>query len=883
LIGVKLDLGRTLLARYTAHMADERSITPGMRMGPYEITGRLDSGGMGDVYRARDPRIGREVAVKVLRDSGNPDRARLQRFEDEARAAGALGHPNILVVYDVGRHGETPYLVSELLEGHTLRDVLLEMVTVPVRKALEWSMQIAQGLAAAHDKGLVHRDLKPKNLFITRDGRVKILDFGLAKLVQPARDNEVTVTMAERTETGVVLGTVGYMAPEQVRGLPVDPRADIFALGIVMQEMLSGAAPFARDTTAETLTAILKEDPPALPASVPPAIDRVVRRCLEKRPDDRFRSAHDLSLALEALSGGTGVIADPPAAPVTSRISRRQLLATGTVLGLGAGLGAGALLWRSERPAALPLYQRLTYRRGVIRTARFAPDYQTVYYGALWDGDMCRVYTARPETPESAPLQNLPPATPLAVSSSGELALSLGTNFRGAMPYGTLARVALTGGAPRELSERVKYADFSPDGRDLAVVRLVDGVERLEYPLGNVIAEPSVPGGGFSFPRVSRDGNRVACFELPAANFLNGTVVVVDREGNKRVASPRYFNCFGLAWGGDDDIWFTAAGDRPLFRDAIYAIRGDSEPRQLARLPGNASLHDVAPDGRVIMARTDDRGGIAALSPGDTVERDLSWLDLPIPADISTDGSILFWEAGVGGGAQGSVYIRHASASSAVRLGDRRAVALSPDRQWALATDSSAFPGAAYLDLLPVGPAPARRIERPGVTYWNARWVPVGKRLVVLAQEARQRPRLYELSLENGTMRPFTPEGVGFSWAVSPDGTRAAVVIGATIEIHFLNGNQPPQRVTSVSGSTSLVTWIERGLLVQEGSEALAILRIFLVDPQTGARSLWKELLPRDTGGIMNVGALVVTPDGRSYAYWWARALSDLYLGSLLG
>jgi serine/threonine protein kinase len=278
LIGVKLDLGRTLLARYTAHMADERSITPGMRMGPYEITGRLDSGGMGDVYRARDPRIGREVAVKVLRDSGNPDRARLQRFEDEARAAGALGHPNILVVYDVGRHGETPYLVSELLEGHTLRDVLLEMVTVPVRKALEWSMQIAQGLAAAHDKGLVHRDLKPKNLFITRDGRVKILDFGLAKLVQPARDNEVTVTMAERTETGVVLGTVGYMAPEQVRGLPVDPRADIFALGIVMQEMLSGAAPFARDTTAETLTAILKEDPPALPASVPPAIDRVVRR-----------------------------------------------------------------------------------------------------------------------------------------------------------------------------------------------------------------------------------------------------------------------------------------------------------------------------------------------------------------------------------------------------------------------------------------------------------------------------------------------------------------------------------------------------------------------------------------------------------------------------
>jgi dipeptidyl aminopeptidase/acylaminoacyl peptidase len=411
----------------------------------------------------------------------------------------------------------------------------------------------------------------------------------------------------------------------------------------------------------------------------------------------------------------------------------------------------------------------------MIRTARFGPDYQTILYGALWDDDVCRVYTVRPESPESAPV-SLPPGTPLAVSATGELAMALGTHSRGAMTYGTLARVPLAGGAPRELAEDVKYADWSPDGRDLAVVRRVNGRERLEFPLGTVVAEPSTPGGGFSFPRVSPDGKLVACFELTLAAGLVGRVIQADRGGGaKRVISPQYFNCFGLAWNGDE-IWFTAADERPLFRDAIHAISKAGTARVVTRTPGNASLHDISPDGRLLMARTDDRGGIAALTPGETQERDLSWLDNPFPADLSRDGTrILFSEIGVGGGPQGSVYLRRTDGSPAVRLGDGGGRALSPDGQWALAGPAITGPGepsVPYLELLPTGPGQARRIQLPGIGFSNARWLPDGRSAIVRAQEPNGVPRLYVLRLDGAALEPVTPQGVTVapSWALSPDG-----------------------------------------------------------------------------------------------------------------
>jgi serine/threonine protein kinase len=319
----------------------------GTKLGPYEIQSVLGAGGMGEVYRARDSRLDRIVAVKVLPSSFAPDADRLQRFEREARSVAALSHPNILAVYDFGTHDTTPYMVTELLEGETMRERLQGGV-ISARKAVEIAIQVANGLAAAYDKGIIHRDLKPENIFLTKDGLVKILDFGLAKTARSASEvNSIVKTLTSAdislTEAGQVLGTAGYMSPEQVRGMVIDHRSDIFAFGAILFEMLTGQRAFRRDTAAETMAAILKEDLPELTEmnrSIPPALDRIVRHCLEKNPDQRFQSARDLAFDLESLSPGSsssvGKVAKPTA---VQRVRRFQLLITLVLLAVAAGLG----------------------------------------------------------------------------------------------------------------------------------------------------------------------------------------------------------------------------------------------------------------------------------------------------------------------------------------------------------------------------------------------------------------------------------------------------------------------------------------------------------------------------------------------------------------
>ena len=468
------------------------ALAPGIRLGPYEILAPLGAGGMGEVYRAKDSRLGREVAVKVLPASFSNDPDRLRRFEQEARAAGILNHPNITAVHDIGTVDGSPYVVTELLEGETLRSRLAGGPLAP-RRAIDFAIQIAHGLAAAHEKGIVHRDLKPENLFVTKDGRVKILDFGLAKLTQPEKAGPQTSLPTETagTEPGVVLGTLGYMSPEQVRGKPSDARSDIFAFGAILYEMLSGKRAFHGDSAADTMSAILREDPPDLSATnrdVHPGLDRIVRHCLEKNPEGRFHSAHDLAFDLDALSEL------PPASAVPLSRRRRALsrrAAGGGLLLLASALLGGLVTWLAFAPhgrtgSALVLASvaPLTHDPGISEWPTWSPDGSLLAFASNRSGNF-EIYVRRVEGGQEVnvtddPAEDFQPAfspdgnsvafVSTRSSRSGMIRIGsiFGFEFR---TYGGDVWVApALGGRARRLAQDGNFPAWRPDGRRLAYV-----------------------------------------------------------------------------------------------------------------------------------------------------------------------------------------------------------------------------------------------------------------------------------------------------------------------------------------------------------------------------------------------------------------------------
>ncbi|MGA9967076.1 MAG: protein kinase [Terriglobales bacterium] len=849
------------------------ALTSGTKLGPYAIQSPLGAGGMGEVYRARDARLNRDVAIKILPASFSSDPDRLQRFAQEARAAAALNHPNILSIHDIGDDRGAPYVVSELLEGETFRD-RLRNGPLSSRKAIDYAQQVARGLAAAHEKGIVHRDLKPENIFLTNDGRVKILDFGLAKLTRPEGGETLgdAPTQQVGTDAGTVMGTVGYMAPEQVRGKPADPRSDIFAFGAILYEMLSGKRAFHGDSSADVMSAILKEDPPELAETnrnISPALQRIVHHCLEKNPAERFQSARDVAFNLEALTDISISSPDVVRAMPEERTTRRWLL---PLLGGLLLLASWVAIYRfAHRGAASnPTFHEVTFRNGTIWAARFAPDGQTIVYGAAWDGQPQEVFSTRFDSSDSRPI-GLRSAQVLSISSKGEIAISLDpTDTAAFLQSGTLARVPLAGGAPREVLDNVYWADWTPDGQSLAVVRRSpSGVAHLEFPAGQTIYEPQ---GWVSHVRFSPVGDLLAIADhLPGGD--DGRVVILDPRGNRKSSSSFYSSVEGLAWSPNgNEVWFSAvpAGSAR----SIYALDLSGKERLIYRSPGGLTIHDISRGGLVLMTADKSRISMSGLPPGETRERSLSWFDWSLLTDMSADGkTLVFSETGEAVGTNYSIFLRKSDGSPAIRLGEGGQAVISPDGQWVL--DHSGSPR--RLVLLPTGVGEPRQLTDNKTDHFGAAWLPDSKSITFSTAEPGHAAHTYLLDLQGGAPRALTPEGTA-GGLITPDG-KFLLAVDAKRErwLYPIAGGEPQKLNITLSSDERPMNFFADGksLLVRNRSLPVQVTRI---DIATGHREPWKEVAPSDPAGVQSIPSLRFSADGKSYAYSTFRVLSDLYV-----
>jgi hypothetical protein len=862
------------------------AIRPGSRVGPYEIIALIGAGGMGEVYGARDTRLGRDVAIKVLPAEFAADPERLRRFEQEARAVAALDHPNILALYDVGTHEGSPYIVTQLLEGESLRE-RLSGGAMPVRRAVETAIQIAQGLAAAHEKGIIHRDLKPGNVFVAKDGHVKILDFGLAKLAPPRTLEEKAraTTVMEATDAGVVLGTVGYMSPEQVLGRALDARSDLFSLGVLLYEMLSGTRPFQKESAPETMAAILKEEPPDLAEigkSIPPGLDRIVRHCLEKEPSIRFQTARDVAFALESMSQATSAAT----APLRALSGRRRFAVVMGGVALVAALGAvlvllGLFLGQRTSSPSVARFTPLTFRRGWVSGARFTADGQTVVYSASWAGAPAELFSTHLGSPESAAL-GYSHAHLLAVSPTGELALLRGPDelalIRSLAPFrlpapSTLAVAPFSGGTPRDLDETGFAADYSPDGRAMAIARTTGTGTQLEYPVGTVRAKGvwgTRPGYAIlrlTVVRLSPDGRRIAYFK-------DGKELIVEDVGGASRTLAVVPDPCGLAWAPKgNEIWFTD-GRR------MCAVTLGGRQRDIFSQPDRVFLHDVARDGRALVTVVHQARWMFFRRATDAAEQDLTWLDWSTPIGLSADGRLLvFFESELGVGGVSTVFVRDTTGAPPVKLGEgnrpQRPAQLSPDGRFVAAVPENANEIVVY----PVGPGAQRRISLSGIEVRTACPLPDGTRVCVFGNEPTREERIWLTDVSGSKPLPVSPEGVTgiYPW-VTADGLCAVGRVKGATWLYPLEGGEP-QALPDIHENESIagIATDRRFAFVYQPFEVPV--RVFKVDLRNGVRELFREFAPADRAGVgLLPPRVLMTPDGGSYVYCPARLLSDLYL-----
>jgi len=863
------------------------SLSSGDRLGPYEVQGLLGAGGMGEVYRAHDPRLGRDVALKVLRRH----RARqedVERFGREARAAGGLSHPNIVAVHDVGTEGNVPYVVTELLEGHTLRS-RLDHGPLPLRKAVDWGIQIAQALDAAHAKNIWHCDVKPANVFITRGGQVKLLDFGIARLGQRTMVGPDDPTGEVSRETKG-LGTAGYMAPEQILSKPVDGRADVFALGVVLYEMFTGARAFKRETDVETLTAVLRVDPvdPAVVnKGLPPMAAAIVRRCLEKDPEERFQSARDLAFSLHQLqdssTGSPEVVPGPP--PLLRRIVWPLL---------AVALAAVAFWVGSSAPPLDVSFTPVTFTSGVaISGARFTSDGGAVVYSQARQGTDAEVWSvlvpSNGSPPNSQPerLDYDQGTDLLAAGPNGAVALLMDRQFLyGERFWGRLTTV-VGAGSPTAVYDQIEGADFGP-GDMLAVVRSSgpDGPNALELGrLGRRAWEAlHTTPGALRFPRVSPNGRWIAFVEDADSVGTGGTVSVISVDD--RVPQPlseRYRSVRGLAWTADSrEIWF-AADNEPANR-ALRAVDLDGRERLIQRIAGSLTLWDIDGDGRVLITRDEERRSTRGIPPGETIETDFAWYDETGVAGATPNGAVMLFRDRTGLFTVPTDGSRDPMRVDAPQ--DLFADAIRRDGSFILATQPASEDGGPKLLMLPTEFGAVEELGASDFSaYLGALFFPVSDRILFNAAKPDQPMRAYVQSVaDRARPWPITAENAGAVLAISPDEQEVATVgteDGIAIWPVDVEPDRAPEPSRWVLGSQK----DDRPVAFSDDGQSLFVFRrevpapVYRVDIATGrGREEPVMRIPQDVTGVYSVHELWIRSDGQAYFYSYQTRLSQLYV-----
>ena len=849
----------------------------GKSLRSYRIEAKLGAGGMGVVYKAVDSRLGRTAAIKILSTAAlNADRER--RFVQEAKAASSLNHPNIVTIYDIDTQDvdgkPIQYIAMEYVAGDTL-DHLIGRKGLRIREVLKYAVQIADALAAAHAAGIVHRDLKPSNVIVTPQGVVKILDFGLAKLGEPAGADAYAETLhgegSPLTEEGTILGTVAYMSPEQADGKKVDTRSDVFSFGSVLYEMATGQRAFAGGSKLSSLSAVLYKDPqPASQAvaDVPPELDRIISRCLKKDPERRWQTMADVKVALEELREEMDFSNFALASPLPSP---RRRTTSHVRLWIGAGLLAGILLGlglrisyerRYSPPPEPPSYRRLTFRRGDVTSAKFAPG-DTVVYSAEWDGAPSTLFSAQPGNREAQALA-LPSARVLAIAPSGEMAILLGGE-----DVGTLARVPFGGGAPREVLEGVSGADWGPDGESLAVVRAVGGKFRLEYPIGTVLYETERRPP--MMPRVSADGKLVAFFDFDV-EVGDYALCVIGANHPRQVLSRGWRAIGALNWSPDNhEVWFS--GGQPGGDPALYAVTLSGAQRLVSQTGGMIVMQDVARDGRVLLTTVNSRLGIHYLPPNGAPQRDLAWLDSSLMYDLSNDAqSLVFVELSSGQGRNSAIYMRKTDGSPAVQLGSGNRPSLSPDGKWVACIHHEG--GSSSLMLLPTGPGESRFPKIDDMHFDGVEWFPDNKHILFTGNETGHATRTWMYDLETNKSTPLTPEGTRGT-RVSPDGKWFITVDTHKLLLSPVGGGDS-RPITDLQGE-SVVRWSGDGRYIFLQQREPASIKISRLEVAAWRKEPWLVVKVPEPGAQF-FGPLALSADGKACATTFQRDLANLFL-----